>query len=180
MSTRKPPGPPKKPTKPPRGTKLRLVPGDARKRPPEPRKGGDDARIEAMRLLAEGYQVTAVAETVAVDERTVRRWRDSPEGQRELAVAREARAAAFAASAEEARRVLREAAVPAAMVLAEQLGATDPEVANRAARAILDRIGVPRTERVETAATGTEDLGRLSDEELATYEALQRKAKGGA
>lgn len=142
------------------------------------RTGGPDARVEGMRLLAEGYQVTAVGEQLGVDRKTVERWRDSPEGARELAAARAARAAAFANAAEDARRILREATAKAAQVLVEQLDAQDPETRSLAARTILDRVGVPRTERVEAVVAPAADLSRLTDDELAQYEALRAKARG--
>jgi transposase len=143
-----------------------------------PRLGGDDARLEGMRLLAEGLRVLDVAEQLGVDEKTVRRWRDSPEGAKELAAAREARAATFANAAEDARRVLREATARAAQVLVEQLDESDPAARSLAARTILDRVGVPRTERVEAVVAPAADLSRLTDDELAQYEALRAKARG--
>lgn len=155
----------------------RKPPAEAQQSPP--RKGGPEARREAMGLLVEGHQVLAVAEVLGVDEKTVRRWRDSPEGQREMEVSRKAREASFADAADSARRILREAATRAAQVLADQLEDRDAEVRNRAARAILDRTGVPRTERVETTASSPVDLSRLTDEEFAQLEALHRKAARG-
>jgi hypothetical protein len=143
-----------------------------------PRKGGPDARAEGMRLLAEGFQVLAVAEQLSVDRATVLRWRDSPEGARELAAARSARAASFANAAEDARRILREATAKAAQVLVEQLDDDDPAARSLAARTILDRVGVPRTERVEAVVAPARDLSKLTDDELAQLEALRAKARG--
>lgn len=141
-------------------------------------KGGPEARAEAMRLLAEGFMVTAVAEDLGVARATVIRWRDSPEGARELAAARAARAASFADAAEDARRILRESTAKAAQLLVEHLDASDPAVASLAARTILDRVGVPRTERVEAVVAPARDLSKLTDDELAQLEALRAKARG--
>lgn len=154
----------------------RKKPENARESPA--RKGGPEARAQAMALLAEGHQVLAVAEELGVDEKTVRRWRDSPEGAKELAAARAARAATFANAAEDARRILREATAKAAQVLVEQLDAADQETRSLAARTILDRVGVPRTERVEATVAPAVGLSRLTDDELAQFEALHAKARG--
>lgn len=143
------------------------------------RKGGEDARAEAMRLLAEGHMVVTVAEQVGVAEKTVRRWRDSPDGQAALRKVREARAAQFRDAAEGARRIIRESLEAAAQVLVDDLRSTDPEVRNRAARTLLDRGGVPRTERVETATVDPVDLSKLDDDELREWKRLRAKAKKG-
>ncbi len=174
----------------PKRTPQKPAKSSAAKRPPAPSptpppaapdltRGGPDARVEAMRLLAEGYTASSVAQQLGVDRGTVREWRDSPEGQRELAAARKAREDSFAEAIEDSRRVLRDGAVRAAQVLVDQLDDTDPAVAASAARTLLDRVGVPRTERVEVKSDDSgEDLSRLSDEEFAEYERLAEKAKG--
>ena len=141
------------------------------------KRGGPDARLEAMRRLAEGELMASVARALGVRENTIRDWRDSPEGQRELAAARKAREASFADAVEGARRIVRENLERAAQVLADQLGHPDPGVCSLAARTLLDRGGVPRTERVETQAKTDEVLEQLTDDELATYEALKKKAR---
>lgn len=156
--------------KPPKPPKLTVLPG---------RKGGPDARAEAMKLLAEGYQVTAVAAQLKVHRGTVAEWRDSPEGQRLLAAARKERAATFAESVEDARRILREGAPRAAQLLVDTLESGVPFEAPTAAQQILNRIGVPAVTKVESAPAEEEDLSGLTDEELDQYEALARKARAG-
>ena len=145
--------------------------------PERPRRGGGDARVDAMRLLAEGLMVSAVAEEVGVSRKTVQRWRDSPDGQRELDEARKARAAQFADAADQARRILREAAPKAATRLVARLGSTVPFEAVTAADHLLARVGLPRTTKVETSPEEEYDLAKLSDEEQKALEALLGKAK---
>lgn len=144
------------------------------------KRGGPDARLEAMRRLAEGELMASVARALGVRENTIRDWRDSPDGARELAAARKAREASFADAVEGARRIVRENLERAAQVLADQLGHPDPGVCSLAARTLLDRGGVPRTERVESAPAVEEDLSTLTDEEFATLRAIKAKLKGKA
>jgi hypothetical protein len=133
-----------------------------------------------MRLLAEGFQITTVARQLGIKRITVRDWRDSPEGQSQLADARRARAAAFEGAVEDARQILREAAVKAAQVLADKLDAPTSFAALRAAREILNRVGLPSVSKVETTTPpSTLDLSRLSDVELVQLEQLHAKAGGG-
>jgi len=146
-----------------------------RKPPPRgQKKTNPDKRVEAMRLLAEGSGPTDVARALKVGERTVRAWRDSPEGQRELSAARKAREAAFMDAAERARRILREGAEKAAQVLVDQLSSGDAATKSIAARTLLDRVGVPRVERREFVPPPA-DLSNLTDDELAELERLNRK-----
>lgn len=145
--------------------------------PPALARRGPDARAEAMRLLAEGYTLTSVAEALSVDRGTVREWRDSPAGSKELAIARKAREAAFADAVEDGRRIIKEALPRAMQILVDQLDDRDPAVVSLAARTIADRAGLPRTQRVEQGAPPV-DLSKLTVEELAQYEALQRKLLG--
>ena len=142
------------------------------------RKGGEECRADAMRLLAEGYLVGAVAAEVGVDRGTVQDWRDSPDGRAELALARKAREDTFKDAAESARRAIRESLDRAVQELVDQLTHRDPAVRSLAARTLLDRGGVPRTQRVESAAAPEGDLAHLSDDELAAYESLRRKVRG--
>jgi len=140
------------------------------------RRGGAVARADAMRLLAEGYKVIAVAREVGVDRRTVREWRDSPEGQRLLDEARKTREALQAEGREAALRILREAAPHAAQRLVDALEARPPASVG-AAEAILARVGLPRSAVLETTVGPALDLSALSDDELAALEALQAKAR---
>lgn len=130
-----------------------------------------------MRLLADGMQVSAVAEKIGVDRRTVRVWRDSDEGQIELRRARDARADLFRDAAEDARKIIRESLAKAAQVLADDLDSEDAEVRNRSARTLLDRGGVPRTERVETVTTSEMDLSQLTDDEVKELQRIKSKAR---
>jgi len=139
---------------------------------------GPDARAVAMKLLAEGLTVSAVAREVGVDRTSVRTWRDSIEGQRELDDARKARSAAFDDAAEQSRRILREAAPLAAQRLRDRLASTVPFEAVTAAEAILARVGVPRASKVENVGGNGLDLSRLTDKELEQLEALHAKASG--
>lgn len=74
--------------------------------PKPPKRSGDQGRADAMRLLAEGYQLTAVARLLGVNRRTVRVWRDSPKGQVELDEARKARESRLAEGRDAARAEL--------------------------------------------------------------------------
>lgn len=155
-----------------RRSKRQLQPGVATER-----RTTDERRPEAMRLLAEGLPLSAVARQLQCARDTVRDWRDSPEGQRELEAARKARDLKADEVAEAARRVLRESAARAAQILVDRLDAGGSGEATRAACAILDRVGVPRVERVETTVDSALDMSVYSDEELAVLEALQAKGR---
>lgn len=142
------------------------------------RRIGPEARVEAMRLLAEGHAVRAVGRLLRVRPQTVMDWRDSPEGQQQLAEARRARAEALATATEDAHRVLREGATRAAQVLVDNLHAARANSRTKAAQEILDRIGLPRTERVEAVGgLALLDLTRLSDEELEALDRITTKAR---
>lgn len=145
-----------------------------------PRKGGPEARAIAMELLADGLTVKAVAVQVGVDRSTVRVWRDSVEGQQLLTEARAARAADARDAREPALQTLKENAGRAAQVLVEKLASVLPFEALTASTAILDRVGIPRTERIETDATGDLDLSGLSDEDFAALRRIQGKLKRSA
>lgn len=129
-------------------------------------------------MLAEGYRVGAVARHLGVQRQTIADWRDSPEGQRLLDAARKAREAQLAEGRDAALRILREAAPLAAQRLVDRLASTVPFEATGAAEAILARVGVPRLTKVETRAEPGVDLSRLTDDEIATLEALHAKARG--
>lgn len=146
---------------------------------PEPeRRLGPEALADAMRLLVEGWTVTAVSKDLGITRHTVRAWRESPEGAAAYAEAKKARDAATQSAADEARQVLKAGAVIAAqaLVAAAQRGPLAERI--RAASTILDRVGVPRTERIESVEAPV-DLSALSDDELAAYEKLSEKIRGG-
>ena len=141
------------------------------------RRFGEDGRGEAMRLLAEGLPVVDVAEACGVDEKTVRRWKSSPEGYQQLAAARKAREAVYRDVAADGVRKIREAVDKAIDVLVEQLDHRDPEVRSLAARTLLDRGGIPRTLRTENANGTGFDYSKLSPEELRAVREAQRKVQ---
>ena len=141
------------------------------------RRFGEDGRGEAMRLLAEGLPVVDVAEACGVDEKTVRRWKSSPEGYQQLAAARKAREAVYRDVAADGVRKIREAVDKAIDVLVEQLDHRDPEVRSLAARTLLDRGGIPRTQRLETSAAPAVDYTKLSPDELRAVREAQQKAR---
>jgi transposase len=149
------------------------------KAPKGVRKIGPEARAQAMAMLVEGLAVSHVARALHIDRGTVADWRDSPEGQKLLAAARAERAAAFAETVEDARRILREGAPRAAQKLVDTLESGVPFEAATAAQQILNRVGVPSVTKVETAPEPEEDLSGLTDAELDQYEALSRKARAG-
>jgi transposase len=130
-----------------------------------------------MRMLAEGYQVGAVARSLGVDRRTIRDWRDSPEGQRLLDAARKAREAQLVEGRDAALRILRDAAPRAAQRLVDALAAP-ASASTAAAEAILARVGLPRSSKLEATVEPGVDLSKLSDDEIATLEALHAKARG--
>ncbi len=139
-------------------------------------KGGDGAKAEAARLLAEGFKVAEVARRVGVRRETVSRWAHH-DAVPAVEAEKEKRAATFADSVAEARAKLKEAAGKAADVLVAQLAAGDPAVAAAAARTLLDRVGVPRAEVVVSEAAPL-DLSGLTDAELEMFERVMRKAGG--
>ena len=136
--------------------------------------GGKDCRILAMRLLAEGLNVSAVAERIGAHRDTVRKWRESPEGMAELEAARAAQAEVYRDTVAEARAELKSLAQRAVRALAEDLDSGDAELRHKAARTILDRVGLPRTERHEVVPV-QEDLSRLSDEEVEMLRVIRAK-----
>lgn len=142
------------------------------------RKAGPEALPEAVAMLAEGYRVGAVARHLGVRRQTIADWRDSPEGQRLLDAARKTREAELAESRDGALRILREAAPLAAQRLVDRLASSAPFEATTAAEAILARVGVPRSTKVEATVEPGVDLSKLSDDEIATLEALHAKARG--
>jgi len=146
-------------------------------KPSKPRKVGPMAKADAMRMLAEGFQLSAVARELGLDRGTVRDWRDSPEGQRLLDAARKTREAELAEGRDAALRILREAAPRAAQRLVDRLASAVPFEATGAAEAILARVGVPRSTKVEATVEPGLDLSALSDDELATLESLHAKAR---
>lgn len=130
-----------------------------------------------MTMLAEGENITAVAEACDVSRTTIYQWRASPEGQRLYAEAKKARDEALKGAIEEARTILRAGAVDAARTLVELSGSGPAPERVRASVTILDRVGLPKVERLETVETTDEDLGLLTDTELEQLEALRAKAK---
>lgn len=146
---------------------------------PDTRTGGPDARKKAMRLLAEGFTVTAAAAQVDVHRTTVTSWRDSPEGRAELTEARKVVAAEMETIVGEWRAGLRALGREALEVLRDKLGSDVPFEALAAAREVFDRGGLPKSTKVETVAGEPEDLTQLSDEELEQYESLAQKVRAG-
>lgn len=136
-------------------------------------------RMRAYELLAAGVALRAIARELKVKHETVMNWRDSEEGQREIA--------AFGAKLADARHGVlfaaekRLAALSARVVdtLSELLDNEDPNVRLRAAATIADRGGLPKTERVELPAPA-QDYSDLTDEELDVLRAAQaiRERKG--
>lgn len=143
------------------------------------RTGGPDARRQAMRLLAEGFAITDVAARIGVHRNTVMEWRGSPEGRAELTEARKVVAAEMESIVGEWRAGLRALGREALEVVRDKLGSDVPFEALAAVREVFDRGGMPRVNKVETAAGEPEDLSGLSDEELAQFEALQAKVRAG-
>ena len=160
----------------------------ARRKPPNPptpsrpnatlKPGGPDRRAEAMQMLAEGHQLSSVARTLGLPRTTVRDWRDSPAGRKELDEARKRRAETLADAREAALRILRDGAVLAAQRLVDRASSVVPFEAVNAAGAILSHVGVPRSTKVEATVEPGVDLSKLSDDEIATLEALHAKARG--
>lgn len=153
-------------------------PRNAPKNPaPRPEPGPKD-RETAMAMLAEGWHMHDVAGLLKIDRKTLRRWRDSPDGQQMLSRAKEARAVAFAEAVADAREILRNASAQAAHTLVEKLRDPKPFEALTAAEAILARVGIPRASKVEADLQVGVDLSKLSPEELDAYERIVRKATG--
>jgi hypothetical protein len=157
--------------------KRKEAPTEAPKSPPEkPRKGGPEARAAALLLLSEGFTVTYAAAEVGVRINTVRAWRDSDEGRRVLAAAREKKADALAGSVGSARQLLEDNALRAAHTIVDNLESPAPSVRNAAARTLLDRVGVPAVREVLMQAAAGPDLSKLTADELADLERLLEKA----
>lgn len=157
----------------------------ARERPRAPEsaaRGGRMVRRDiGLDLLAQGRGVGEVASALGVDERTVSRWRDTPEGRERLATAQAERERERKAADEERRNTVTEArvrlhqlALRAVEQLEGALGDDDVQARLRAAREVLDRAGVPRTERVESGPAEV-DMSKLTAEERATMRDLLTK-----
>lgn len=150
-------------------------PRNTPKRPePRPEPGPKD-RETAMAMLAEGWHLNDVAGLLKVDRKTVRRWRDCPDGQKLLSDAKAARAAAFADAVSDAREILRTGARLAAHTLLEKLRDPKPFEALTAAEAILARVGIPRATKAELDVHFATDLSKLTDDELREWERLNAK-----
>lgn len=142
------------------------------------REPGPKDRELAMFMLAEGTHINDVAERLKITRGTVRRWRDSPDGQVLLSRAKEARVAAFAEAVIDAREILRNAARLAANTLVEKLRDPKPFEAITSAEAILARVGLPRATKIEAEMRLGVDVSKLSPQELDQLETLLRKASG--
>lgn len=147
--------------------------------PPALRRGGADAQEIAFVRLSQGYNVTSVADELGVERKTVRRWRDSPAGRARLDELRRERAEQLTAAPDRARRILLDGAELAATRIVERVRSAVPFEAVNAAEALLSRVGLPRESKVALKPEKPLDLSRLSDEEIATLEALHAKAAGG-
>lgn len=145
--------------------------------PHTPSKGGEDARAEAARLKAEGLTVSEIARRIGVARETVSRWVNH-HAAAAVAREREKRSQTFEDALTEARALLRDNTAAAARVLVSQLSDSDPTVAQSAAKTLLDRAGLPRVEVVQSE-TRPLDLSGLTEEELATFEALLSRVGGG-
>lgn len=151
---------------------------------PEQAKAGQKPvhprRQRAYELLAAGVGLRAIGRELKVKHDTVIAWRDSPEGQREVAVIASNLKAVRDAALIAAEKRLGALAARAVDTLAELLESDDENVRLRAATAIADRGGLPKTERVEMPEQAV-DYSDLTDEELETIRAAQairaRKAK---
>lgn len=128
-------------------------------------------------MLVEGMPVGEVADVLGVDRHTVAKWKNSPDGYRQLAEARKARQDVYRDAAADGVRRIREAVDKAIDVLVEQLDHHDAEVRSLAARTLLDRGGIPRTQRVENAGASGFDYSKLSPDELRAVREAQQKAK---
>lgn len=159
--------------------KARKSPQKAAQRAPAvpSKRIGEDGRAEAMRLLVEGMPVGEVAEVLGVDRGTVAKWKNTPDGYRQLAEARRARESVYRDAAADGVRKIREAVDKAIDVLVDQLDHRDPEIRSLAARTLLDRGGIPRTQRVENAGASSFDYSKLSPDELRAVREAQRKAQ---
>jgi transposase-like protein len=149
----------------------------APKRPEPHRSPSAEIMPEAMQMLADGHRVGAVARRFGMRRQTLADWRDSPEGQQQLDAARKAREVLIADGRDGALRILREAAPLAAQRLVDALAAPSSASVG-AAEAILARVGLPRSTKVEATVDPGLDLAALTDDEIATLEALHAKARG--
>ena len=110
-------------------------------------------QARAVALLVEGRSMVEVAEALAVNERTVRRWRELPGFKDAL---REARDSAFRSALDELRVVGGEAV----RVLRALLADSDPRVRLSAARTVV--VGMLNVnEHVSIAAQLAEVIARL-------------------
>lgn len=150
------------------------TPRDTQRRPTK----GPGARAEAARLLAEGFTVSEVARRLGVSRQTVSGWANHTAAEA-VSVEKAKRAQGFEDAVAAARKELKASTLDAARVLVGQLTNADPAVAAAAAKTILDRAGLPRVEVVQSEAAPL-DLSGLTEEELATFEALLSRVGGGA
>ena len=149
------------------------TPRDTLRRPTK----GPGARAEAARLLAEGFTVSEVARRLGVSRQTVSGWANHTAAEA-VSVEKEKRAQGFEDAAKLSREKLRENLLTVTEELVKLAKDPDPTVRLRAITAIMDRAGLPRVEVVQSEAEPL-DLSGLTDEELATFEALLQRAKGG-
>jgi transposase-like protein len=152
---------------------------------PPPRRNGDEARLQALEQLGAGYSANAVAREFGVQARTVRRWRDSPEGQARIAEIRRERAPSF----DETQKDLMTQGLELARLSLSRLGdllySRSGHVVRAAGTDLLDRFGPSRREHVHSTGDADDlDLTQASDEDLAALEAAEavveklRKKKG--
>ncbi len=143
--------------------------------PPPPRTlGATERTAEITRRLEAGQSVAHIARELTCARLTVRTVRNDPEMQARIAAACKAREDAHAGHLATARGLMLEATIDVAQAFIDALDHADPRVRLLAAKEIADRIGLPRTERLESAAPPT-DLSKLSTEELEQLAALTSK-----
>lgn len=144
---------------------------------------GPETKATAFKLMAAGMRPPQVAKLLGLAQRTVYGWRDLPEGQREIGRAAAANAAQIEQTLTETMTAARARLPGLINGLADIAGNPNnpPDVRVRATVAFLDRMGVPATSRVEaTVGPAKRDLSRLTEEEFAALEALERKAAAPA
>lgn len=144
-----------------------------------PARIGPEARTEAMRLLGMGCSVSYVAREVGVSRPTIREWRESPDGAKQLAGFRRAHRHEFDKAVDEWFPAMRSLGMRAIEVLGDKLSSKNPFVALAAAREILSRGGMPAATKVEASLSAVHEVTKFSDEELAQFKALLTKAAGG-
>ena len=142
-----------------------------------PRKGNPERRMAALVLLGAGYTYTRVAEELGVDRRTVRKWRDDPEGKKFLDGMIDERIKTIQDEILKSLKLIAANLTRITNILIDQLDAFDEKVVVSSARELWNiLVNATKNVAADQGNTGF-DLANLSEEEFSEYERLNKKAR---